>query len=587
MGTEAHYAEQGPAGHEAVRVAQPVDQSSPLAQRGIASGLAELEHDQRRIAGPLTLVFLGYYAVFLLLTALAPELLRVRVFISAVTVLGVPGLIALTGYDGVFYFIGTLLSFVVVQALVAEPFRNAGRFTMADAMVPRLRERPVRLAMATSTISVAIIYMVAQVIGAGVLTRLLLPVDSTVAGMQPETLAIVVVGALMTIHAAYGGMLLITWVQIVKVVLLLLGVIVTALLVLSKFGFSFDALFASATQRSGKGSAYLGPGLRFKNPIDEVSLGIALVLGTAGLPHVMVRLYTVPSARAARKSVTWAIGSIGMLFAMATIIGFGAAALLGAKEIAAVDKTGNATVPLLIRSLGGGEQTFGGDLFLGLMAVVIFATILGALAALMIAASSSFAHDVWASVIHHGKADEAAEVRVARRAALAIGAVAILLSVALRQQNVAPVAVLAFAAAASSNFPVLLLSIYWRRFNTDGALAGLLGGLISCLFLIAIGPTVMGPTGFMMKTSTPLFPLANPGIVSIPIGFLAAYLGTVVSQERISESRIFQVLRLKTLTGIELADGQLAPPSAPEGRGPEGVGREVPWPTAGRHATTR
>jgi cation/acetate symporter len=244
-------------------------------------------------------------------------------------------------------------------------------------------------------------------------------------------------------------------------------------------------------------------------------------------------------------------------------------------------------VPLLIRSLGGGEQTFGGDLFLGLMAVVIFATILGALAALMIAASSSFAHDVWASVIHHGKADEAAEVRVARRAALAIGAVAILLSVALRRQNVAPVAVLAFAAAASSNFPVLLLSIYWRRFNTDGALAGLLGGLISCLFLIAIGPTVMGPTGFMMKTSTPLFPLANPGIVSIPIGFLAAYLGTVVSQERISESRIFQVLRLKTLTGIELADGQLAPPSAPEGRGPEGVGREVPWPTAGRHATTR
>jgi cation/acetate symporter len=468
---------------------------------------------------------------------------------------------------------------------VAEPFRNAGRFTMADALVPRLRERPVRLAMATSTISVAIIYMVAQIIGAGVLARLLLPINGTVLGMAPEVLAIVVVGLVMTIHVAYGGMLLITWVQIVKVVLLLLGVIVTALLVLSKFGYSFDALFATATQRSGKGSAYLGPGLRFTNPIDEVSLGIALVLGTAGLPHMMVRLYTVPNARAARRSVSWAIGSIGLLFAMATFLGFGAAALIGAKQIAAVDKAGNATIPLLVRSLGGGEQTFGGDLFLGLMAVIVFATILGALAALMIGATASFAHDVWASVIRRGQADEEREVHVARRAALVIGPIAILLAVALRKQNVAPVAVLAFAGAASSNFPVMLLSIYWKRFNTDGALAGILGGLTSCLFLMAIGPAVMGPKGFIMQSSTPLFPLENPGIVSIPIGFLAAYLGTIVSQERISETRAFQFLRLKTLTGLETTDGHLAP--APDGREGEGTGREVPWPAPRRHATTR
>ena len=506
-------------------------------------------------------------------------------FISAVTVLGVPGLIALTGFDGIYYFIGMLLSFAVIQALVAEPFRNAGRYTMADALVPRLRERPVRLAMATSTIAVAIIYMVAQIIGAGVLARLLLPIKGTVLGMPPETLAIVVVGLLMTIHVAYGGMLLITWVQIVKVVVLLLGVIVTALVVLGKFGFSFDALFAAATQASGKGSAYLGPGLRFKNPIDQVSLGIALVLGTAGLPHMMVRLYTVPNARAARKSVSWAIGSIGLLFAMATFLGFGAAALVGSKQIAAADKTGNMAMPFLVRFLGGGDQTFGGDLFLGLMAVIVFATILGALAALMIAASASFAHDVWASVIHRGKVDEAREVRVARRAAVVIGPIAILLAVALRQQNVAPVAVLAFAVAASSTFPVLLLSIYWKRFNTDGALAGILGGLSSCLFLMAIGPTVMGPKGFILQSSTPLFPLENPGIVSIPIGFLAAYLGTIVSQERITESRIFQALRLKTLTGLESGNGHLAP--APDGREAEGAGREVPWPTAGRHATTR
>jgi cation/acetate symporter len=504
-------------------------------------------------------------------------------FISAVTVLGVPGLIALTGFDGVYYFAGALASFVVVQALVAEPFRNAGRYTMADALVPRLRERPVRLAMATSTISVAIIYMVAQMIGAGVLARLLLPISGNVAGLPPESLAIVVVGLLMTIHAAYGGMLLITWVQIVKVVLLLAGVVVIALLVLARFGFSFGSLFAAATAQSGKGSAYLGPGLRFTNPIDQVSLGIALVLGTAGLPHIMTKLYTVPSARAARTSVTWAIASIGLLFAMATFLGFGAAALIGAKQIAAADRAGNMAMPFLIRSLGGGEQTFGGDLFLGLMAVVVFATILGAVAALMIAASSSFAHDVWGSVLRRGQADEAAEVSVARRSALVIGPVAILLAVALRRQNVAPVAVLAFAGAASSNFPVLLLSIYWKRFNTDGALAGILGGLSSCLFLMAIGPAVMGPSGFILQDTAPLFPLENPGIVSIPIGFLAAYLGTVVSQERVTEPRLLQALRLKTLAGLEPVNRQRAGEEAV----PEGARREVAWPSAGRHATTR
>jgi cation/acetate symporter len=300
---------------------------------------------------------------------------------------------------------------------------------------------------------------------------------------------------------------------------------------------------------------------------------------------MMVRLYTVPDARAARKSVSWAIGSIGLLFAMATFLGFGAAALLGSKQIAAADKTGNMAMPLLIRFLGGGDQTFGGDLFLGLMAVIVFATILGVVAALMIAATSSFAHDVWAAVIHRGNADEAREVLVARRAALVIGPVAIALSVALRQQNVAPVAVLAFAVAASSTFPVLLLSIYWRRFNTDGALAGLLGGLTSCLFLIAIGPAVMGPKGFVLQGSTPLFPLENPGIVSIPIGFLAAYLGTVVSQERITESRVFQALRLKTLTGLEAGNGQA--PEAPDEREAEEAGREVPWLAPRRHATTR
>jgi cation/acetate symporter len=505
-------------------------------------------------------------------------------FISAVTVLGVPGLIALTGFDGVYFFIGALASFVVVQALVAEPFRNAGRYTMADAMVPRLRERPVRLAMATSTISVAIIYMVAQIIGAGVLARLLLPISGTVAGLPPESLAIVVVGLLMTIHAAYGGMLLITWVQIVKVILLIVGVVAIGLVVLSRFGFSFGALFAAATEQSGKGSAYLGPGLRFTNPIDQVSLGVALVLGTAGLPHIMTKLYTVPDARAARHSVTWAIASIGVLFAMATFLGFGAAALVGAKEIAAADKAGNMAMPFLIRGLGGGEQTFGGDLFLGLMAVVVFATILGAVAALMIAASSSFAHDVWASVIRRGKADEAAEVRVARRSALVIGPIAIVLAVALRRQNVAPVAVLAFAGAASSNFPVLLLSFYWKRFNTDGALAGILGGLSSCLFLMAIGPAVMGPQGFIMQDTAPLFPLENPGIVSIPIGFLAAYLGTVVSQERAGEPRVVQALRLKTLTGVDTvpANGQV-PPDAHDG---DGAGREVAWPAPRRQVTS-
>jgi cation/acetate symporter len=485
-------------------------------------------------------------------------------YTSAASFLGVPGLIALAGLDGVLYVVGFLVALLFVLVVVAEQFRNAGRYTVADVLTQRLQDRPVRLASSLSTLSVCIVYLVAQMVGAGALVKLLFQLKGAVLGLPAEVVAIVGVGLLMVVYVAFGGMLGITWVQIIKAVLLLAGSTLVAMVTLSRFGFSITHLLDAAATGSGKGTAYLAPGLRFDNPLDLLSLGLALVFGTAGLPHIMVRFYTVASTRAARASVNWAIGVTGAFYVMSTFIGFGAAALVGAREIVAANKPGNMAGPLLARALGGGLDTFGGDLFLAFMAALAIATILGAVAGLTFAAASSFSHDLYAAVVRPARHATASrghddEVRMARRAALVIGAVAVMLAVVFRGQNVAFLVGLAFAIAASANMPVLVLSLYWRRLNTTGAVAGILTGLGSCVLLVGVGPTVIGPQGIWFRSATPLFPLDNPGIISIPLGFAAAYLGTLWSREPSFGGRTFGRLRLLALTGIRIGSAVREP----------------------------
>jgi cation/acetate symporter len=458
-------------------------------------------------------------------------------YMSAASFLGIAGLIALFGYDGFLYSVGWLVAYLTVLLLVAELMRNSGRFTMADVLAYRMKQRPVRSAAALSTLGVSIFYLIAQMVGAGALVKLLLGLTGDAAAIG----AIVGVGILMIVYVTLGGMIGTTWVQIVKAVLLMAGTVLLSVLVLSKFGFSMNRMFAEAAAASGRGDAFLQPGLRYSSTIELVSLGLALVLGTAGLPHILIRFYTVPDAQAARKSVNWAIGIIGSFYIMTTFLGFGAAALVGREAITAADPAGNMAAPELAEALGG-------NLFLAFIAAVAFATILAVVAGLTITASSSFAHDFYGNVIRRGEHDEAKEVRVARITAFFIGGIAIVLASLARSMNVAFLVGLAFAVAASANLPTILFSLYWKRFNTTGAVVGILVGLFSCLALVAVGPNVLGAKG-LIKSVDPLFPLENPGIVSIPIGFIAAWLGTVLSRERASEAR-YEELRARALTGL-------------------------------------
>jgi len=472
-------------------------------------------------------------------------------YMSAASFLGIAGLIALFGYDGFLYSVGFLVAYLVVLLLVAELLRNSGRFTMADVLSYRMRQRPVRTAASVSTLSVSIFYLVAQMVGAGALVKLLLGLEGDASAIG----AIVGIGILMVIYVAVGGMKGTTWVQIVKAVLLMSGTILLSILVLAKFGFSINALFEAAKETSGKGDNFLSPGLRYPTEslagkLDLISLGIALVLGTAGLPHILIRFYTVPSARAARTSVNWAIGIIGSFYLLTTFLGFGAAALLRQEDIIAANPAGNMAAPLLAQELGGGPGSTAGAVLLAVISAVAFATILAVVAGLTLAASSSFAHDFYANVLKGGAHDERSEVKVAKAATFAIGAVSILLGILARNLNVAFLVGLAFAVAASANLPTLLFSLMWRRFNTAGAVAGIYTGLASALLLVVFSPVVSGGERSLFPNSDwSWFPLENPGIISIPLGFLAAWLGTVLTTEPASAEK-FDALEARALTGV-------------------------------------
>ncbi|MEV8526894.1 MULTISPECIES: cation acetate symporter [unclassified Streptomyces] len=472
-------------------------------------------------------------------------------YMSAASFLGIAGAIALFGYDGFLYSIGFLVAWLVALLLVAEPLRNSGRYTMGDVLAYRMRQRPVRTAAGASTIVVSIFYLLAQMAGAGVLVSLLLGI-TTDAG---KILIVALVGVLMIVYVTIGGMKGTTWVQMVKAVLLIAGAILMTFLVLLKFHFNISDLLGSAAQKSGKGSAFLEPGLKYgvngTSKLDFISLGIALVLGTAGLPHILIRFYTVPTAKAARKSVNWAIGIIGAFYLMTIALGFGAAALVGPAAIKAQNPAGNTAAPQLAEYLGGGVGTTGGATLLAVISAVAFATILAVVAGLTLASSSSFAHDIYANVIRKGKATEKEEMGAARWATVFIGAVAIVLGAFARDMNVAGLVALAFAVAASANLPTILYSLFWKRFTTQGALWSIYGGLFSSVFLVLFSPVVSGnPKTSMFKgVDFHWFPLENPGLISIPLGFLLGWIGSLLSKEEPDAGK-YAELEVKSLTGI-------------------------------------
>ncbi|WP_367125856.1 cation acetate symporter [Streptomyces phytohabitans] len=471
-------------------------------------------------------------------------------YMSAASFLGIAGLIALSGYDGFLYSIGFLVAWLIALLLVAEPLRNSGRFTMGDVLAYRMRQRPVRTAAGVSTIVVSIFYLLAQMVGAGALVALLLGVSGDVG----KNVIVAIVGIVMILYVTIGGMKGTTWVQMIKACLLIAGTLLITILVMAKYNFNISSLLGAAADNSGKGAAFLEPGLKYgvttTSKIDFISLGMALVLGTAGLPHILVRFYTVPTAKVARKSVNWAIGIIGVFYLMTIALGFGAAALLTPKEITESDAAGNTAAPLLAQEIGGGADSTGGATLLALISAVAFATILAVVAGLTLASSSSFAHDLYANVIRRGNATEKEEVRAARLAAVAIGAVAIVLGIFAGKLNVAFLVALAFAVAASANLPTLLYSLFWKRFNTRGSLWSIYGGLFSSVFLVFFSPVVSGEESSMFSgVDFQWFPLSNPGLISIPLGFLLGWLGTVLSEPEDPDGSKYAELEVRSLTG--------------------------------------
>ena len=473
-------------------------------------------------------------------------------YMSAASFLGISGLIALFGYDGLLYSVGFLVAWLVVLFLVAELVRNCGRFTLADVVAARMSAPSVRIAAGTSSVTVSVLYLVAQMVGAGSLVALLL--GNT--GEAAQAWAVIGVGALMVIYVALGGMRATTWIQIVKAVLLLAGTIALTVLVLLRFHGDFDRMLWTAAERSGHGAAFLAPGLKYGGDwtarLDFMSLGLALVLGTAGLPHILSRFYTVPTARAARRSVVWSIGLIGGFYLMTIVLGFGAAAIVGPDTVRNSNAAGNTAVPLLALDLGGGADSTGGTVLFAVVAAIAFATILAVVAGITLASSASVAHDLYASLRRRG-AKPRSEVAVARVAAVGVGLVAIALGLLARDLNVAFLVGLAFAVAASANLPVLLYSLFWRNFTTRGAVWAVYGGLVPALVLVVLSPVVSGsPESLFPNVDFQFFALQNPGLVSIPLGFLAGWLGTVTSAEVPDEAKHAET-EVRSLTGAGAA----------------------------------
>ncbi len=535
-------------------------------------------------------------------------------YMSAASFLGISGMISLYGYDGFMYSVGWLVAYITVLLIVAEPCRNAGKYTLGDILAFRTEPKPVRAVAAISVVAVSTFYLTAQMVGAGKLMQLLLGID--------YKMAIIGVGILMVGYVVFGGMTATTWVQIIKAGLLMTGAAILSLLVMLKSGMSPLQFFSdiatnekiidhvkllpiylkevdAGTATADAGQRFLEPGLFLTNPLDQISLGMALVLGTAGMPHILMRFFTVPTAQAARKSVIVAMFIIGSFYILTTLLGFGAAIHLSPQGIQKVDKGGNMAAMMLAKALGGDISPFVGDLLLAFLCAVAFATILAVVSGLVLAASAAIAHDIYVNVIKDGHADQHEQVLAARITSLVVGVLGIIIGIAAEKQNVAHLVALAFAVASSGNLPVVVLSLFWRKFNTAGVISGLLVGTIASIGLVMVSPNMTYPNIVAdnakkayvklekevadgkvkpeamektMKTiadkkaeetknrggksilglDKPIMTLKNPGIISIPMGFIAAILGALLFPSKRSED-MFDELYVRQNTGIGMA----------------------------------
>ncbi len=543
-------------------------------------------------------------------------------YLSAASFLGIAGLISLYGYDGFMYSVGWLVAYITVLLVIAEPCRNIGKYTLGDILAFRNDAKTAKTMAALSTITVSIFYLTAQMVGGGVLVKTLVGIDYEV--------SVTVVGILMLAYVVFGGMVATTWVQIIKAILLVLASILLVIFTWAPYGFSLPGFLqavvgdakvqaqvakllgdaATSMTPEQLGQRFLEPGLYLKNPIDQISLGMALVLGTAGMPHILMRFFTVPSAQQARVSVIWAMAIIGGFYVLTLFIGNGAALNVGAAQITSIDKGGNMAGPLLAQYIGGGAESMLGNLFLAFVAAVAFATIVAVVAGLVLASASAMSHDIWVGVIKGEHATQEEEVRAARICSIIVGAAAIIIGIAAKGQNVAHLVALAFAVAASSNLPCVLLTLYWKRCNTGGIVLGMLVGAISAIALVMVSPNMTYPKAERAKAQKvidaatpkiaklegdiaaatddaaktklnadlakakkdldganatmkkfegqetslvglekPLIELRNPGLYSIPLGFLCVILGSILWRDRKSDE-MWDELYVRQNTGI-------------------------------------
>ena len=471
-------------------------------------------------------------------------------YMSAASFLGISAMVYTTGYDGLIYSTGFLVGWPIVLFLIAERLRNLGKFTFADVAAYRLKQKPVRMFAASGTLLVVIIYLIAQMVGAGKLIELLFGLD--------YMYAVIIVGVLMVLYVLFGGMLATTWVQIIKAVMLLSGATFMAIMVLKMANFSPEVMFTKAVEVHAKGDAIMQPGGLVKNPIDALSLGLALMFGTAGLPHILMRFFTVKDAKQARKSVFVATGFIGYFYILTFIIGFGAIMLLtnNPNFFHEVVKDGKPVMELI----GGTNmaavhlsKAVGGDLFMGFISAVAFATILAVVAGLTLSGASAVSHDLYATVFRKGQSTQAEEMKVSRLTTLALGVLAIILGIAFENQNVAFMVGLAFALAASGNFPILVLSMFWKGLTTRGAVVGGFSGLLVAALLIILGPTVWVS---VLHHEAPIFPYGNPAIFTIPLAFIVAWIVSVTdnSAQAAQDRAGFEAQYVRSMTGIGIAD---------------------------------
>ena len=451
-------------------------------------------------------------------------------YMSAASFLGIAGMVALRGYDGLIYSIGFLVGWPLIMFLIAEPLRNLGKYTFADVVAFRLQQRPIRIAASIGSLTTILFYLIAQMVGAGGLIQ-------TLFGL-PYHISVLIVGAVMTSYVLFGGMLATTWVQIIKAILLLGGATVIVGLTLSKFSFNPVELFEQAVAKYPEKDV-LSPGSYISNPLDALSLGLALMLGTAGLPHILMRFYTVPDAKQARKSVFVATGFIGYFYILTFIIGFGAMVLVGQEEILTFDKGGNMSALLL-------AQETGGKGFMGFIAAVAFATILAVVAGLTLSGASTLSHDLYVNVIKKGVSNEAGEVKVAKQATIVLGILSVILGLIFKGQNVAFMVGLAFAIAASANFPPLLMSILWKNFTTRGATASIITGTSLSILLIIISPTIWVD---IFGNEKAIFGLKNPALISLPASFAAGIIVSLFTKEQEARDK-FEKEKIRTYLGV-------------------------------------